>query len=160
MHTDLALNLSMLAGFLLVLARISGVIALVPIPGLAAGPDASRIALALAITVGLFPLWPHPAAEDLLSGRMLGWMASESTIGLTIGVSVAFLLEGIQLAAQIIGLQAGYSFASTIDPLTQADSTTLQTMAQLFAGLLFFAFGFDHQVLRILAVSLEKIPSG
>ena len=64
------------------------------------------------------------------------------------------------MAAQMIGLQAGYSFASTVDPTTQADTTTLQLMAQLFAGSLFFAFGFDRQVIRILAKSFESIPSG
>ena len=74
--------------------------------------------------------------------------AGRGGFGLTIGVAVAFLLEGIQLAAQIVGLQAGYSFASTIDPTTQADTTTLQIMAQLLAGLLFFALGLDRQVLR------------
>jgi len=160
MHTDLTLNLATLCGFLLVLARVSGLIALVPIPGLAAAPDSGRIALALAITAGLLPVWPRPNNIDLLSGRMLGALAAEASFGVTVGVAVAFLLEGVQLAAQVIGLQAGYSFASTIDPVTQADSTSLQILAQLFAGSLFFAFGFDHQVLLVLARSFEKIPSG
>ncbi len=87
-------------------------------------------------------------------------MGSEAALGLTIGVAVAFLLEGVQMAAQILGLQAGYSYASTVDPSTQADTTTLQLMAQLLAGMLFFAFGFDRQVLRVLAKSLELAPSG
>ena len=64
------------------------------------------------------------------------------------GLAIAFLLEGLQMAAQISGLQAGYSFASTVDPSTQADTTTLQLMAQLLAGSLFFAFGFDRLVLK------------
>jgi len=160
MHTNVALDLAALGGFLLVLARVAGVIAFVPIPGLAAGPDAARIVLALALTVTLLPVWPRPAPADLLSARILGWIAAEAALGLTVGVAVSFLLEGIQLAAQIIGLQAGYSFASTIDPTTQADSTTLQIMAQLFAGSLFFAFGFERQVLRILGTSFASIPAG
>jgi flagellar biosynthetic protein FliR len=160
MHANLTLNLATLCGFLLVLARVSGLLAFVPIPGLAAGPDASRAALALALTVTLFPVWPHPAAEGLAAGRMLGWMLAEAGFGLTVGVAVSFLLEGIQLSAQIVGLEAGYSFASTIDPSTQADTTTLQLMAQLFAGSLFFALGFDRQVVRVLAASLQSVPSG
>ncbi len=160
MHANLTLNIATLCGFLLVLARVSGLVAFVPIPGLAAGPDASRAVLALALTVTLFPVWPHPAAEALPIGRMLGWVIAEAGFGLTIGVAVSFLLEGIQLAAQIVGLEAGYSFASTIDPATQADTTTLQIMAQLFAGSLFFALGFDRQVLHVLASSLQSIPSG
>ena len=33
-------------------------------------------------------------------------------------------------------------------------------MAQLLAGMLFFALGFDRQVIRVLAKSLEWVPSG
>lgn len=160
MHANLTLSLSTLFGFLLVLARVSGLVALVPIPGLAAGPGAGRAVLALALTVTLFPVWPHPAAGALPLGKMLGWILAESGFGLTIGVAVSFLLEGVQLAAQIVGLEAGYSFASTIDPGTQADTTTLQIISQLFAGSLFFALGFDRQVLQILAVSFQSIPGG
>jgi flagellar biosynthesis protein FliR len=160
MHTELTFNLSTLYGFLLVLARVSGVIAFVPIPGLSAGPEVSRIILALALTISLLPVWPVPALSGALLGRLLGWVGTEAAFGLTIGLAVSFLLEGLQMAAQMIGLQAGYSFASTIDPSTQADTTTLQMMAQLFAGSLFFAFGFDRQVIHILARSLETIPSG
>jgi flagellar biosynthetic protein FliR len=87
-------------------------------------------------------------------------MAAEAAFGLTIGVAIAILLEGVQMGAQMIGLQAGYSFASTIDPATQADTTSLQLMAQLLAGSFFFAFGFDRQVIRILAKSFISAPSG
>jgi len=160
MHTEIALSLAGLYGFLLVLARVSGVIAMVPIPGLSAGPDAGRVVLALALTTALFPVWPSAPAGGFVVTRMLGWIGAEAAFGLTIGVAVAFLLEGIQLAAQAIGLQAGYSFASTVDPNTQADTTTLQLMSQLFAGSMFFAFGFDRQVIHILAKSLASVPSG
>jgi flagellar biosynthesis protein FliR len=160
MHANLTVSLGTLFGFLLVLARVSGMIAFVPIPGLSAGPDASRIVLALALTATLYPVWPKAALDGLKVGRLLGWMGAEAAFGLTVGVAIAFLLEGIQMAAQIIGLQAGYSFASTIDPSTQADTTTLQLMSQLFAGCLFFAFGFDRQIIHILARSLESVPSG
>ena len=160
MHAEITLNFSLLYGFLLVLARVSGVLAFVPIPGLSAAPAASRIVLSAALTIALFPLWPSPALEGPVVGTLLGWMAAEAAFGLTIGVAVAFLLEGVQMAAQMIGLQAGYSFASTVDPSTQADTTSLQILAQLLAGSLFFAFGFDGQVIRILAKSLASAPAG
>jgi flagellar biosynthesis protein FliR len=159
MHVDLTLNFSLLYGFLLVLARVSGVIAFVPIPGVSAGPQASRIVLAVALTIALFPVWPAPAVDGPVVGRLLGWMAGEAAFGLTVGVAIAFLLEGIQMAAQMIGLQAGYSFASTVDPSTQADTTSLQILAQLLAGSLFFAFGFDREIIRILAQSLVSVPA-
>jgi flagellar biosynthesis protein FliR len=159
MHVEFTFQLATIFGFLLALARVSGVLVFVPIPGFSAGPDASRVVLALALTIALFPVWPTFAAEDtqsLLLGRLLGAIGEETVYGVTVGLAIAFLLEGVQLAAQVLGLQAGYSYASTVDPTTQADTTTLQLMAQLLAGTLFFAFGFDRQVLAGLARSLES----
>ena len=161
MHAELVLPLTTLYAFLLALARVSGVIAFVPIPGFSAGPDVSRVILALALTLALFPTWPAlPLANGAppAVGRLSGAIALETFWGVTVGLVVSFLLEGIQMAAQTVGLQAGYSYASTVDPTTQADTTTLQMMAQLLAGLLFFAFGFDRQVLHALAGSLESSP--
>jgi flagellar biosynthesis protein FliR len=161
MHAELILPLTTLYAFLLALARVSGTIAFVPIPGFAAGPDVSRVVLAVALTLALFPTWPALPLQDglpLSAGRLAGAIALETFWGVTVGLVVSFLLEGVQMAAQTIGLQAGYSYASTVDPTTQADTTTLQMMAQLLAGMLFFAFGFDRQVLRALAGSLESGP--
>ena len=162
MHVEFTFQLAALYGFLLVLARVSGVLVFVPIPGFSAAPDASRVVLALALTIALFPIWPtlgierEPRGPSLAAGRLLAAIAGETAFGATVGLVVAFLLEGVQMAAQVLGLQAGYSYASTVDPTTQADTTTLQLMAQLLAGTLFFAFGFDRQVLRALARSLES----
>ena len=158
MHVELRLSLSTLFGFLGALARVSGVIAFVPIPGLRDTPEASRVILALALTFVLIPVWPSPPAASISMGRLLLSAASELTIGLLIGLTVSMLLEGLQLAAQMVGLQAGYSYASTIDPNTQADSSVLQILVQLFAGMLFFALGFDRQVLQILFRSFESVP--
>jgi len=171
MHAEFTFQLATLYGFLLVLARVAGVIVFVPIPGFSAAPGVSRVVLALVLTIALFPVWPSQAfagplprlpvlVPGQLLGQLLGWMGAEAALGLTIGVAIAFLLEGVQMAAQILGWQAGYSYASTVDPSTQADTTTLQLMAQLLAGMLFFALGFDRQVLRVLARSLEWVPSG
>jgi len=91
---------------------------------------------------------------------MAGWAAAEASVGITIGLSVAVTLEAFTLAAQILGLPAGYGYAQTIDPNTEADSGILLVIAQLFAGMLFFALGLDREILRLFAASLEKIPPG
>jgi flagellar biosynthetic protein FliR len=161
MHAEFTFQLASIYGFLLALARVSGVVVFVPIPGFSAGPDASRVVLALALTIALFPAWPKLPPEDgatFAAGRLLAGIGAETVFGVTVGLVIAFLLEGVQLAAQVLGLQAGYSYASTVDPTTQADTTSLQLMAQLLAGTLFFAFGFDRQVLVALARSLESAP--
>jgi flagellar biosynthetic protein FliR len=81
-------------------------------------------------------------------------------VGIAIGVSVAIVLEAFTLAAQVFGLPAGYGYASTIDPTTQADSGILVVLSQLVAGMLFFALGLDREVLRLFAQSLDRVPAG
>jgi flagellar biosynthetic protein FliR len=73
---------------------------------------------------------------------------------------VSFLIETLIVAAQALGVQAGYSYASTVDPTTQADSNVLMVFAHLTSGLLFFALGLDRQVLALFARSLSVYPPG
>jgi flagellar biosynthetic protein FliR len=153
------LSESTLLGFLLTLIRVSGVFAFVPVPGLKSVVDPARVVLILAVTVALFPVWPHPA-YGMQAGQVAAWLGSEAALGVGIGLTVAFTFEAFLVAAQLISLPAGFSFASTIDPSTQADSTVLGIFAQTTAALLFFASGLDREVLRIFARSLETVPAG
>jgi flagellar biosynthetic protein FliR len=74
-------------------------------------------------------------------------------------MAVAAVMEAFGFAAQVLGVQAGFGFASTIDPNTEADSGVLLVLSQLMASLLFFVLGFDRRILATFAQSLEKIPA-
>jgi flagellar biosynthesis protein FliR len=160
MHVPPAIPTSLLYGFLLVLARISGVFVYLPLPGLQAGPSAPKILLSMILTFGMFSRWPvlDPAPTSMV--QIAGWMLAEAAIGLATGLAVGIIIEAILFAAQAISTQAGFAYASTIDPNTEADSTVLLILAQLTAGLLFFAMGFDRVLLAVLSRSLETHPPG
>ena len=159
MPANLSLSLPTLFGFLLVLARISGALVFVPLPGMKGVADPARAAFALGFTVALMPLWP--AVRPVFgAAELAGWALAEAAVGMSIGVAVAVVLEAFTLGAQVLGLQAGYAFASTIDPNTEADSGVLLVFAQLVSGMLFFALGLDREVLRLFAESLVKAPPG
>lgn len=146
-------------GFLLALARVAGVFAFVPLPGIRSVAEPVRAVFALSVTVALASRWSSIPAPDGV-GRLAVSAVAEAVIGLSIGLVVAMLLEAFGLAAQIFGLQAGYAYASTVDPTTQADSGVLMVFSQLAAGMLFFALGLDREVVRTLALSLDHIPPG
>ena len=156
----LGLPLSTMIAFLLVLARVSGLVTFLPIPGFKNAPQMIRIVLTLGITIALFPVWPQVPNELPSFGRLVGWAFSEAGFGLVTGLAVGFLTEAFQLAAQVLGLQAGYGYASTIDPSSQADSGVLQVMMTLITGVLFFTAGVDRELIRVLAASFEKFPAG
>jgi flagellar biosynthetic protein FliR len=161
MHTEAIFSYATLLGFLYTLARVSGVFAFLPLAAFRAAPEAAKILLSLAFTVILWPEWKSPvalAAGGVTLGRIVTGLAGEMALGLVIGLTVAIVLEVFQVAAQIVSLQAGFGFASTIDPTSGADSTVLITLAQLTAGLLFFATGGDRILVRVLADSLRLCP--
>ena len=160
MPASLTLSAGMLFGFLLVLARVTGALVFVPLPGFKGAPEASRVVLAVGITVALFARWPVVDTSQVTAARLIGWVAAEAALGVAVGVSMAIVLEAFAFAAQVLGLQAGYAYASTIDPTTEADSGVLLVLAQLMAGMLFFALGLDRELLRLFARSLERIPAG
>ena len=160
MGTELKLETGTLYAFLLVLARVSGVFVFVPLPGIKAGPDVVRAALAASITLALMPLWPAIPSSGVSFPTLVGWLLAEAGLGIGAGIAVAFLAEIFQVGAQIVSLQAGYSFASTIDPTSGADSSVMLSIAQTAAGLLFFLTGLDHQVLLAFAQSLKAHPPG
>ncbi len=160
MRGNVSISLTSMFGFLLVLARVAGTFVFVPLPGVKNGPDHARIVLALAVSVSLYSLWPRVEGLDQNILKLSGYLVMEAALGLTVGLAVAFVVEALQMAAQITGLQAGYGYASTIDPNTQADSGILLVIAQLTAGMLFFAMGFDRDVLRAVAASLTTYPPG
>ncbi len=156
----LGLPISTMLAFMLVLARVAGLVVFLPIPGFKAAPQMIRVVLAMVITFALFPVWPSLPDQLPTFGSLIAMAFAELGFGLVAGLAVTFLTEGFQLAAQVLGLQAGYGYASTIDPTSQADSSVLGVMMMLTTGLLFFTTGADRELIRILAASFERFPAG
>jgi flagellar biosynthetic protein FliR len=156
----LGLPLSTMYAFLLVLARVGGLVAFLPVPAWRNAPMIFRAALAFVMTIALFPVWPHLPDVAPSIGQLTVWAFSEMGFGLVAGLAVSFLTEGFQVGAQVLGMPAGFGYAQTIDPNSQADSSILQVLTMLTTGLLFFSLGIDAVVIRILAASFQKYPAG
>lgn len=153
MPTDPRIAETALYGFLLALARVGTAFTFLPIPGYQGISNAARVVVTLGITICLFPYWPHTVTAETSPAAMLRAVLAEASLGLVLGLAIAFLAESFQLAAQFISLQAGFSFASTFDPTTQADTGVFQVLSQLASGFLFFVFGIHHQLIRMIALS-------
>ncbi len=156
----IGLPVSTLCAFLLVLARVSGLIAFLPVPGFSNAPSGIRAGLALAVAFALFPSWPNLPDTLPAFGQITAWVLAEAGFGLAMGLAIVFLTESFQIATQVLGLQAGYGYATTIDPNSQADAGVLQVITMLISGLLFMTLGLHREVFRILAASFTKFPAG
>ena len=159
MHGELSISISTVVGFGLTLVRLLGMFTFLPWPGAQAGPSAARVMFALACTMSLQAKWVVLDSVPAIS-TLIALLAGEAALGLFAGVAVAWMAEIFTMGAQALSVQAGYSFASTFDPNTQADSGILQIFAQLTAGLLFFTTGLHREVIRVFALSLDTCPPG
>ncbi|MEO8099801.1 MAG: flagellar biosynthetic protein FliR [Acidobacteriota bacterium] len=160
MGTELPNLTSLAAGFALVSARVTGAFYFIPFPGPARGATMAKVVMILAITFSLYPLWPLVDPNGPLLGLTIFGILKEAAVGSSLGLVVALAGECFSFCFHLLGLQAGYSFASTIDPTSQADSTVLESLGHLAGGLLFFTTGLHYQVIRAFAISLEMHPAG
>lgn len=154
------ISIPAILAFVLIFIRITAVFSFIPIPMMKQAPEVPRILFSLILTFALFPLWAGTVQHNPSAGTLLIWVIREAVIGLTIGLIIGFIAESLSLAAQVISMQAGYSYATSIDPNSQADSGVLAILAQLMATLLFFAFGFDREIILALVRSLDSSPPG
>jgi flagellar biosynthetic protein FliR len=85
---------------------------------------------------------------------------SEMLVGIAIGLATNAVIEGAQLAGQILSVQMGYSLVNILDPNTQVESTVVSMFHQSVALLIFVALGVHHWILRAIAHSFDYLPPG
>lgn len=158
MQNDIAFA-NLVTGFLLVTTRVGAFFTFIPLPGSRAFLAMPKATLTVSVAFMLFRFWPTDGIVSSFSGLIVA-IASEATLGLVAGTGLALVIEAMQLTGQFIALQAGFSYASTIDPNSEADSGILLIICQLLTSLIIFASGLDREILAALANSFERIPVG
>ncbi len=158
---DLAwLGAQKLEVFILVLARTAGIFTVTPIFGANQVPPQVRIAAAVGMAIIFVPLCPSEVvlAVDVLPMALL--VAKEAFVGLVIGFVVTLVFTVFQIAGDFIDVQAGFSFATMVDPVNGAHTSIAARFHQILIGLLFFATNAHHVVITGLADSFKLVPVG
>lgn len=144
--------------FLLVAARLAGLIMFQPILGSLAVPTAGRAMLVLALTIMVMPLTdPLVALPVSVFGMVLG-MLQEVLVGAVLGLVLAGLMLGMQLGGQLIAQETGLAFGQIVDPNSGDQSNTLSNFYIQFAGLLYLLLDGHRAVVLACLDSFESIP--
>ncbi|MFN7650795.1 MAG: flagellar biosynthetic protein FliR [Acidobacteriota bacterium] len=158
--SDLIISQGLVLHFVLILLRVGGIFALIPIPGLRSASSPARVVFVVLMCVLVFPLTPPMSGISLSLTGLATVMLSEVSLGLLLGLAIQFLQEGIVLGAQALSIQAGYSYASTVDPNSEADSSVLQVLLGLGASWLFMTLGLDRILLQAILSSFATYTPG
>jgi flagellar biosynthetic protein FliR len=154
LHLETIVAAVMFAG-----VRIGGLMLFAPFLSSGSMPVPVKAGLTVALTALLYPVYGAVQLES----SALGWVqvvTGEVVVGLLMGLTLQFIMEAAQMAGQILGVQAGFSLVSILDPQTQADSPVISTFIQLVTLLIFLELNVHHWLLRGLAASFAYLPPG
>jgi flagellar biosynthetic protein FliR len=154
LHLDALVAAVMFAG-----VRIGGLMLFAPFLSSGSMPVQVKAGLTVALTALMYPVY----GAVRLEASPLGWVqvcTGEVVVGLLLGLTLQFIMEAAQMAGQILGVQAGFSLVSILDPQTQVDTPVISTFNQLAALLIFLQLNVHHWLLRGLAASFFYLPPG
>lgn len=147
--------------YLLVLARISIVLFMLPIFSATMVPTLAKAALSMVMAMLLYSvvdvdpsLFPKTAIE---TGLLL---IAEVMIGIVLGLSVRLFFGAIQLAGQVIGFQMGFSMINVVDPQSGANISIMEQMAYWVSLLIFLGLNGHHVLILALIESFKLVPPG
>lgn len=149
------------ATFLLIVARLSVALVVVPLFGARSVPLQAKIGLSLLLALVVLPLsapGSRTVPTDLLP--FAAAVGTEAMIGLTIGIATMFVFEALEMGAGLVGVQMGFGMSQVLDPLTGAQSEVMHQFYRLLVTLVFFAIDGHHIVLVGLVRSFTALPPG
>ena len=151
--------LHILSSVMVIGLRVSGLMLFAPFFGSAVIPPRIKVVLVIAITALLYPAYsPHLPATAMSHWPIL--VASETVIGIAMGVATNVVFEAAQMAGQVLSVQMGYSLVNILDPSTQVENTVIAFFHQSIAMLIFLGLDVHHWILRAVAKSFDYLPPG
>ena len=157
---DIAFLLTLLPGFLLVLARVAGLIIFAPFFGSSAIPVRLRIALAVVLAVALFGLVAGTFTPPADIGHFVTALLGELVVGLILGLGAALIFVGVRLAGLLIGQQIGISLADVFDPTFEGQSSILGRLFFMLTLVLFLLLGGHRVLIAALLGSFSSVQPG
>jgi flagellar biosynthesis protein FliR len=144
--------------FMLTFARVGTLVMLMPGIGEQMIPTRVRLAIALLLTLVLFPLTrtllPSGGTPDSIIGVLIG----EIAVGLVLGLAVRMVVGALQTAGNIVAQQLGLAFAMTVDPAMGGQQAAIGNFLTLLGITLIFAADLHHLAIMAIRDSYTFLP--
>ncbi len=156
----LSYDASQLLAFILVLVRVSGIIATAPVFGSSNIPPQIKVVLSLMLALILYPFIPLITVYPDRPDHYIMLIASEMLIGLVLGIIARFLFGAVEFAGTVIGFQMGLGMAMVFDPQSQEQISIVGKFENITATLIFLAMDGHLIVLQALVRSYSVLTPG
>lgn len=149
------------AGFLLVLGRISPLFILAPLFSNRLIPARAKSIVAVALAVGIWPIAAHAGTKhhiDLAALPFAALMIKEVLVGVVFSLILATLTAAMATAGSLLDTFIGFSFGSLVDPISGNNSSLLSNLYSMLAVMVFVTIGGDSWVIQGLARTYDAVP--
>jgi flagellar biosynthesis protein FliR len=148
------------AGFMLVLARISPLFLLAPLFSSKLVPARARSVVAVALAVGIAPIALHAGDGTIPLDALAfsGLLLKEVVVGVAFAFGLAALFAAVTAAGSFADALVGFSFGSLVDPITGNQGGTLNQVYSMVGLAIFVAINGDGWVIQGLARTYEAVP--
>ncbi len=145
------------AGFFLVLARVSPLFVLAPLFSSQLMPMRVRGIVAVALAIGLVPVVAQRRIPTE-TFTFAGLVGKELLVGLAFAFALGALFAALSVAGTFLDTSIGFSFGAVVDPISGASAAVLAQLYALIGVLIFIAIGGDAWVIQGLARTYELVP--
>jgi flagellar biosynthetic protein FliR len=142
---------------LLVMIRVTIMLAMVPVFSATQVPIQVRIGLGFLLTFVVAQTVPT-LAQPLAQGPFLIAILAQGFIGFVFGFTAFLVFMGIQFAGAILDVQVGFGSVSVLNPMTQQQVTILTEFEIAIATLYYLISDSHHQLLAGIAGSFQLLP--
>ena len=123
-------------------------------------PRKLKILVSLVLALVLTPAVSFPLPEIKGIYDLIVVLSGEFLLIFVISLFFRFILGGIQLGGEMVGIQMGFGISQTIDPMSGFSLPVISQFVYIIFLLFFFAFNFHHYLIYFLYKSFIKIPPG
>lgn len=146
--------------FTLLLARVSGLVAVAPFLGERLVPVRVRALFAGTLALLMLSFAPQPPRMPVNLVDLVVLAAGEVMIGLALGFAGRLLIQAFEMAGHIIAIQMGFAMAQVFDPMQGHSGNLLGRWMWIVGMTLFLGLNGHHHLLRALGGSLDLAPPG
>ncbi|MBX3327403.1 MAG: flagellar biosynthetic protein FliR [Nitrospira sp.] len=144
--------------FLVLISRIGGLLAALPVLSGRTVPMKIKGALVLSLGVLLAPFISLPTVPyDPLV--LAAGLLSELVIGLAIGLAVRLFFGAFEVAGEMIGVQMGFGVVQLFDPATSRQTPIMAQYFTLIASLVLLSLNGHMLIVATILSSYESIPA-
>jgi flagellar biosynthetic protein FliR len=147
-----------LAGFILVLARVTPLFVIAPLFSSQIIPPHVRGIIAVGISIGLAPIALHGQHIPTDPLALFELVIEGMLVGLGFAFTLAVLMGAVESAGSLIDVLSGFSYGELINPMNSQQSAAVTRFYSLVGTLIFLVIGGDAWTLRGLDRTFQLVP--